>query len=122
MYERNPDFEADLVLAKDPDTSEAELNKLLRKHFGEVEIAEAIALNPSCPYRLFVSFWRFMREVAEENPTKEIHQKHPHWHTSANRKPRSKYHQYADDISKSSPSAYRARYLMQHGDGSWKDS
>jgi hypothetical protein len=120
MYQRLPDFDEDLAKAKDPDLDENAFKELLIKHYGEIEIAQALAQNPACPQFLFTQFWRYMQPAAEGNPALEKYQANPYWHQNTQRSSRFKHHKYSSDISSRRPEIYRARFLMEHGDGGWR--
>jgi len=120
MYNRKPDFEADLATAMDPETSDKQLQKLLEKHYGEEQMADAVARHPNCPFRLFVTLYRWQVPGARHNPMLERHSRHQHWEDSARRNPRRDYSKYNWDISKAKPQAYQLNYVMEHGEGAYQ--
>jgi len=120
MYERQAGFEADLAAAKDPATDEKELVELLNKHYGEMEIAEAIALNPSCPQRLFAEFWNYMDPPPAANPALEEHQAHGDWERMTRSKPRVRFNGWSSSVSSRTPQIHRALYVMRNGDGAYQ--
>ena len=120
MYQRKPDFEADLTEARDPNTSAKRLGELLLKHHGEQEIAKAVAQNPACDMRSFAGFWKFLPEVAEANPAFETNRSDPNWEQLVRRAPNPRYHRYSSQISMSTPQIYRLLWVMEHGNSAYQ--
>lgn len=110
MYERQPDFDADLARAKDPKTDSKELSRLASKHFGEIEIARAVAQNPSCERMLFARFWRLDQAMASKNPAAEKYQADPNWQQSIRSDPYRRYRA-------SQPTVYELLWVMNGKDG-----
>ena len=119
MYQRQPDFETDLAAANDPKTDGKELYKILMKHHGEMEIACAVAKNPSCSFKLFIHMWRFGVPTAEDNPNFEAHKGHQHWESSTRHKPNVRYSKWRNVISEN-PVVYSLAWIMEHGDGAYQ--
>ncbi len=71
MYRRHRDFDADLLRAANPRTPSETLASLVDKHHGDLEIAEAVAANPSCPADLYRDMCKFGMAKALENPRRK---------------------------------------------------
>lgn len=120
MYLRRTDFDADLARTADWETDPELLEKLLKKHHGELAIAEAVARNPACPRLLFFSLWRYMQPIAETNPTLESRKQDQHWEVAIRRKPRIDLSRWSREVSDTAPEIYKVVYLMEHGLGEYQ--
>lgn len=120
MYQRQPEYEQDLVLANDPNTASDTLRVLLAKHHGEREMAETIARNPACDYLLFLQFWKFLPEIAATNPALSEYQAQEHWQDQSSVQPRLSYSKWSGEISAAKPEIHKAEYIMQHGNGAYQ--
>ena len=120
MYERQPDYEIDLATVKDPATDPKVLDTLLRKHHGEIEIAEAVAKNPSCSFRTAASFWRFARHMIEMNPVLEQLQQHQDWEQLTRREPSKSCSRWGAEVGVAAPEIYRLLWVMENGDSAYQ--
>lgn len=120
MYERQPDYEADLATVSDPATDSKVLDTLLRKHHGEIDVAKAVAKNPSCSFRTAASFWRFARHMIETNPVLQTFQQHQDWEQLTRREPSKRCSRWGAEVGVSAPEIYRLLWVMEHGDSAYK--
>ena len=120
MYERQPDFEADLAEAKDPATDGKRLHELMRKHFGEIEMARTIAGNPSCTQNWFVEFWNYLDRTPEDNPNLETYRSHEDWERVTRQKPRTYFNGWSSGLASGYPYIHRVLYIMKNGDSAYQ--
>ncbi|WP_071871189.1 hypothetical protein [Atopomonas hussainii] len=120
MYLRKPDFAEDLERAKLSSLDESEFYQLLKKHHGEEEIAEALAQNPSCPFRLFSKFYLYMNDAAVLNPNLENYMAQEYWDNVTSGASTRYYGRSANGISESEPEAYRVKFVLLYGEGGYQ--
>jgi hypothetical protein len=119
MYTRNPDYEQDLIRAADPELEEAAFEKLMYKHHGEITMAETLARNPACPYKMFVDFWSCELEAAKDNPRLDEYKSNIHWERSITRHPRTYYSKWHWNLGDKT-GIHQIIYQMEHGDSELK--